>query len=394
MTIKDITYQLIENQEDIQKFLDENQDIEWMGFDTEFIGEKRFYTLLCLVQLSTKNGYYLLDTLKVKSFPQILALFEDPSILKLTHAGDNDYRIFYQQFGVIPKNVFDMQLAAGFVGYKYPTSFQKLVDKELGVHVPKGYTVSDWEARPFTNKQISYALNDVIYLYDLWKALGGKLESMKRSEWAREECQKMTTEEYYYINPHKDAFNNNTIANLKSHDQMFMIRLYQWRKQEAERKNYSKEMILPNKLITPIVKNINSGKNALLKDRRLPKNIIAKNWDTFNELFNTRISEEDRALLKEIPERKESPDPKQNTMLEMLYSILQYMCQDNLVDPSLVLSRTSFKLMKSEPEYFDETIAEGWRAQLIGEDLIQWFRKRKDLIIEMVDGKCVISMKS
>ncbi len=393
MILKDTPYQLIENQEDVKNFIENNKNISWMGFDTEFIGEKRFHTLLCLVQLSTENGYYLIDTLKVPSFPEVLQLFENPSILKITHAGENDYRIFFNQYGIVPKNVFDTQIAAGFVGYKYPTSFQKLVEKEVGVHVPKGYTVSDWEARPFTKKQISYALNDVIYLFDLWKAITAKLESMDRVSWSEEECEKMCHPEYYFVHPHKEAFRNNAIPNLNTQEQIFMVRLFNWRKEEAKKKNYSKEMILPKKLITPIVKNMNSGKNALLKDRRLPTNTISKHWDTFNELFNRKISPEDREILREIPERQESPDPKQNTMLEMLYSIVEYMCQRQLIAPSLVLNRTSFKLMKSDPAYFDESIAQGWRAKLLGEDLLKWLRTRKDLIIEMKDKSCIIRME-
>ena len=393
MSLSDISYQLIEHQADIEKFINENQDIEWMGFDTEFIGEKRFQTLLCLVQISTVNGYYLIDAIKLETFPEILELFEDPSILKLTHAGENDYRIFYNQFGITPQNVFDTQLAAGFVGYKYPTSFQKLVEKELSVFVPKGYTVSDWAARPFTDKQISYALNDVIYLHGLWKSLTAKLVAMNRESWAIEECKKISMPEYYYTNPHRDAFRNNAIANMKPHEQIFMVRLYEWRNQQAERKNYSKEMILPKKLITPIVKGMKSGKNALLKDRRLPTNTIARHWDTFNDLYNKKITEEERVILDSIPEQNESQDPQENTMLEMLYSIVEYICQNNEVAPSLVLNRTSFKLMKSDPTYFDESIADGWRSELLGKDLLGWLRERKKLIIEMKDGQCVIRME-
>ena len=125
---------------ELDKFYEENKNVEWIGFDTEFIGEKRFHTLLCVVQLSTPIGFYIIDALRINDFSSITKLIEDPNILKLTHAGDNDYRLFYKRFNIIPKNTFDTQIAAGFVGYKYPTSFQKLVDKELKVHVPKGYT--------------------------------------------------------------------------------------------------------------------------------------------------------------------------------------------------------------------------------------------------------------
>jgi len=394
MTLKDNSYQLIESQEDIDKFLLENQNINWLGFDTEFIGEKRFYTLLCLVQISTENGYYLIDTLKVKDISKVLDLFTDSSILKITHAGENDYRIFFQQFGIVPLNVFDTQIAAGFIGYKYPTSFQKLVDKELGFFVPKGYTVSDWQARPFTSKQIKYALNDVIHLYDLYEKINAKLVSMERVEWANEECQKLSSPEFYQPNPNKDAFSNNALPRLNPQSQIFMIRLYRWRIQEAEKRNYSKEMILPNKFITTVVRNMTQGKNALLKDRRLPSNTISKHWHIFNDLYNQPISDIDKIILSQIPIQLESPEAKQNTMLEMLYSVVEYICHDNQVDPSLILSRSSFKKMKSDPDFFEESIAQGWKAKLLGEDLLKWLRVRKDLVIEMKDGNCVIRMEN
>ena len=134
------------------------------------------------------------------------------------------------------------------------------------------------------------------------------------------------------------------------------------------------------------------GKNALLKDRRLPSNIISKHWNTFNSLFHEPISEEDKNLLEKIPTQFESPDPKQNTMLEMLYSIVEYICHENQVDPSLILNRTSFKKMKSDPSFFEESIATGWKSKLLGQDLLNWLRTRQDLTIEMKDGKCIIRM--
>ena len=47
MSLKDLNYTLIETKEGVQDFLNENQNIEWMGFDTEFIGEKTlsYFTL-------------------------------------------------------------------------------------------------------------------------------------------------------------------------------------------------------------------------------------------------------------------------------------------------------------------------------------------------------------
>ena len=392
MPKKQFPYLLLESEEDLEKFYQENKNVEWMGFDTEFIGEKRFHTLLCVVQLATPNGYYVIDALTIEDFSAITRLIEDPKILKITHAGENDYRLFYKRFGIIPKNTFDTQIAAGFVGFKYPTSFQKLMDKELKIHVPKGYTVSDWQARPINKKQIDYALNDVVYLEELHQRLVSKLEVLNRLNWVKEECMKMEEKAFYETNPHKEALKNNMITSLNPQEQVFLLRLYQWRINEASEKNYSKEMILPSKMISTIVRNINSGKNALKHDRRLSNNVVKRHWDTFSELFNKKITAEERNVINAIKPESEV-DPQQNTMLEMLYSIVEYICQNRSVAPSLVLHRTQFKMMKADPNFMEPSIEIGWRAELLGEDLIRWLKERKSLVIEMKNGECVISMK-
>ena len=106
--------------------------MKWLAFDTEFIGEKRYYTLLCLIQVKCETGTYLLDSLKIPDLTPFLRLIEDERITKITHAGDNDYRLLNILYGTIPKNIFDTQIAAGFIGYRYPMSFGKLVEAETG----------------------------------------------------------------------------------------------------------------------------------------------------------------------------------------------------------------------------------------------------------------------
>ena len=44
-------YQYIDTAEQLQTFAEENKNITWIAFDTEFVGEKRFAPLLCLIHL-------------------------------------------------------------------------------------------------------------------------------------------------------------------------------------------------------------------------------------------------------------------------------------------------------------------------------------------------------
>ncbi len=384
-------YLYIDTSETLQQFIDENQAISWMGFDTEFVGEKRFYTLLCLIQVITENGIYIIDSIVLKDLTAFYKMIEDPAIVKITHAGENDYRLLKIQGGIIPKNLFDTQIAAGFVGYNYPISFRKLVASELHIHLGKGYTVSDWQSRPINQKQIKYALDDIIYLKELWDLLTEKLNGLNRHDWAIEEMKKYESEDYYKAVPHKEAFSNSMIYNLRPKNQLFLIRLYQWRLKMAERKDYSKEMILPAKYISPITRNIGSGKAALKNHRRLPNGIMGKYMDEFLALYETTPTPEEEEVLAAIPKAQVQPTG-QETIMEMLSLLIKIKCNQERLSNGLLIYGSGIKKMKADDQYFDEKLATGWRGKFLGENLIGWLRNRKDLEIDMQKDQCVIRM--
>ncbi len=385
------SHTLIETTAALEEMVAENKDITWMGFDTEFVGEKRFFTLLCLIQISTKNGFYLIDSLKIKDLSPFLQLITNPNILKITHAGENDYRLLNRQFGIIPKNIFDTQVIAGFVGYNYPISFRKLVDRELNLQVSKGYTVTDWQKRPLKAKQIKYALNDVIPLYQLYTQLTHALEKLNRTHWAEEEMKIYETEAYYEDDIHREALDMRLMQQSKLREQVFLLRLMEWRREEARKKNYSKEMIMPNKMIAIIVRNMNSGRNALRDNRIVNNKMLDRYWDTFNSLFQAPPTDEERQILKRIPKIVEE-DSKQELTSELLYLLIKKRCGDMDVSTSMVVSKNELKRIRQNPNGVKNRLAGGWREELLGKELIEWVRNPSNLEMKMEDGKCIISM--
>jgi ribonuclease D len=63
-----------------------------------------------------------------------------------------------------PHVLVDVQLAAAFVGLEYPAAYGTLISKLLGRTLSKGETRTDWRRRPLTENQLTYALQDVVYL--------------------------------------------------------------------------------------------------------------------------------------------------------------------------------------------------------------------------------------
>ncbi|MBP7273098.1 MAG: ribonuclease D [Saprospiraceae bacterium] len=382
-------YELITTDEQLAAACEQLQHLDWIGFDTEFISEKRFETLLCLIQLSSASGYYIIDVLTIKNITPFLAIIQNPNILKITHAGINDYKVLYQLFGVLPKNTFDTQIAAGFIGYKYPASFQFIVERETGVYLHKGLAVTDWEKRPIQIRQLEYALEDVVYLKKLHEKLSKKINKFARQDWAQQEFLAMEDEALYLIDPNKEALANSLMQSLPIEEKVFMLRLYDWRRRQASRLNYSKEMILPTKNINIITKNMKHGKENILINRRISKSIIQKYWDDFKLLYDQPIKPSEVSVLDDIKPTEEV-DTVYELKMDMLYLMVQYICEKARISPAFVWTRTSLNRMKTEKEYFDESLLFPWRLELLSDAMVNMIQHRHQLEFDIKDKEIAL----
>lgn len=379
-------YIFIKDSNQLEKVCDQLRKEKWIGFDTEFIGEKRFYTLLCLVQIHSPIGCFLIDPLAVKDLSPFLSIIADPEVLKITHAGENDYRLLYNQYNVLPKNVFDTQIAAGFLSYNYPTAFRKIMDKELNIRLKKGFAVAVWDQRPLTSKHIQYALNDVIFLKELYNRLNQKLIDSNRLEWCQEEFLKLESSKNYETDDYAEALNNNMMLHLSKQERVFMLRIYKWRLDEAKRKNYSKEMILSAKYINLIVKNIKQGEAALKNNRLLPKNFFNRYGKIISNLYEKPITAQEVQILDRIPVRHEIT-PLEDITHSILYSLIKRKCLRIGISQNLVFPKSSMFNFKIDPNWLQE----GWRAKILGTELITLCQKIDELKYEFKDGAFVLS---
>jgi len=267
-----------------------------------------------------------------------------------------------------------------------------LVENECGVSLGKGYTVSNWESRPVNKKQIQYALNDVLYLEELYEKLSGKLRDTNRVGYAAEEFAKMEKAAHYKIDIYREAFNSAIINKLNQKGQVFLIRLYEWRRKTAERRNHSKEMVLPAKFVSPIIKNIRSGKAALNNHRRLPNHIVEQHWDKFNALYQAEITAEEREVLKNVPTAL--PDSTgQETSMELMRLLLKMKAEREGLATGMLIQGIEMKRMKVDLHFFDEKLGMGWRKEFIGEAMLHWIKNRSRLDVDFSREEVVLKLK-
>lgn len=379
-------FTLIDQQQDLDLFASANKDVSWLALDTEFVGEKRFTTRLCLIQIATANGNYVIDPFNLDNLNGLLDLIVNPDIRIITHAGENEYRILYQQYGIVPSNVFDTQLAAAFLGYKHPVSFRRIAENELGLRLDKTLTTANWESRPLNPSYLQYAMDDVIPLYPLMQQLEQKLIKHGRLDWAKEEFALLESTDYYEKDPHAEALGSSMIKSLKPKEQICLIRLFQWRKDQAEAKNYSKEMILPAKQLGAIVRGAASGLDALLHNRRLPERTIKKYGALFVDMYQKPATDEEKALIKKI-EKEEAEDPMDEILQEIIYLLIRYRCLELGITPAFVMTKGTLRKLKMGLDDTTESLGSGWRRSLLGEDIYHWLANYDKLELSIASGK-------
>ena len=380
------SHTIIDTKAKMQAFIDQHQSIEWLGFDTEFIGERRYFTELCILQVATEHGIFIIDYLTDVSIDFLLEMIESPAILKITHAGENDYRILYKQYNILPKNVVDVQILAAFIGYNYPASFGKIVNGELGLFLNKGFTVTDWKKRPLSPKQLKYAVRDVLYLKELYDSMYAKLVNLGREEWAIDECKILTEEAHYHQHPDRDFIESNLRPNLDDKQELFLLRFLRWRRSEAERLNHSKDMIYPSKNVAMLTRAIGGGRQSLLQNRRIPERFIKKMGDKLMNFKEAPITEEESEILKNKIAKIEV-DPRQELLTKILDQMIHLRCMDERMAHETVIPRRVMKKMKQDPNYIAPILETGWRKEFLGEETLDWLKNRGQLNLTFKEGQ-------
>ncbi|HLP46804.1 MAG TPA: hypothetical protein VK469_12685 [Candidatus Kapabacteria bacterium] len=388
---QDFPFTLVTTEGELNKFYTENTHAGWLAFDTEFIPEKYYKYKLCIISVATARGNYIIDALKLKNISPFIKLIENPSIVKITHAGENDYQLLVIDHNAKPQNVFDTQLANGFLQFDYPMGLQPLLQKALRVKLNKGALRSDWEIRPLSPDQCQYAVQDVVYLHPLMVALKRRLKKNGKLEWAMEENKRLENPEFYRNDP-LDFLNNAQVNQFSSKQKVFLMRMHMWRHLEAEKENRPLTQVMKTGVLNTIVQKIEAGESALLKDRTLPARFIRENLDTFRRLYEDKISIHEKELLDQTPEVSTTTS-RASLLVDMLHQLIKYKGLKRGVSPKLIVSSKELQVMRTDSKYIPQGFKDGWRKKMLGKELLKLLENRDDFYITIKKNKFILRVK-
>jgi ribonuclease D len=360
-------------------------DNDFVAVDTEFMREQTFWPELCLIQLAGPSHEAVVDPLADGlDLEPFYGLMADERVTKVFHAARQDIEIVYTEAGLIPKPVFDTQVAAMVCGFGESVSYVNLVKKITDHDLDKSSRFTDWSRRPLTDRQLTYALGDVTHLRDIYRHLKAELEATNRASWLDEEMAELTNPATYETHP-EEAWQRLKLRVKNRRSLAVLIELAAWRERLAQAQDVPRGRILRDEALYDIANQAPTSPEQLSTLRTLS--------DGFARSQRAReiVEAVKRGLerdVKSLPQLNHSqPLSAQATaIVELLKVLLKAAAARNRVAPRLIADATDLERIAAETEP-DVPALKGWRRQLFGEDALKL--KRGELALTLVKGEVV-----
>lgn len=271
MTNNANTIQFIDNPAALDALCEQIKDAEVIALDTEFIREKTYYPKLCLIQIATDNVVACIDPIAIKNIDKLLAIIYDQAICKVLHSASQDLEIFYHLENALPENIFDTQIAASLLGHGDQIGYANLMKAVLNIELDKGQSRTNWEQRPLSTKQISYAANDVAYLLQAYPKIKADIAKQNRTAWLTQNSQHLSQTQTYE-NTLEHVWQRVKHCNKLRGAQLAVLqKLAAWREQIAIEKNIPRKWVISDEVLFDVARIQPSSFDELQNIRQIEK---------------------------------------------------------------------------------------------------------------------------
>jgi ribonuclease D len=360
---------LITDNEALAAFCARQQAAEFIAVDTEFMRERTYWPVLCLVQIAGPEEAAAIDPLSPGlDLAPLWGLLAEPGILKVFHAARQDVEIFFTLTGAIPEPLFDTQIAAMVCGFGDAVSYETLVARLARATLDKSSRFTDWSHRPLTDRQVRYALDDVVHLRTVYEKLQQKLAENGRAAWFAEEMAGLGDPALYRSNP-EDAWRRFRLRGRVDRRFFGVLReVAAWREAAAQQRNLPRGRILKDEAVLEIAAHQPHAVEALARTRSLAKGLAeGRLGGEILEAVRRGLAAAP-ALAPPGPDRPETP-PGIGPVVELLRVLLKHCCERHQVAQKLVASGDDLELIAAD-DHADVPAMSGWRYELFGRDAL------------------------
>lgn len=341
----------------------------YVTVDTEFLRERSYYSKLCLIQIAYPGegdeNAVLVDPLSAEmSLDPLYELFLNDNVLKVFHAARQDLEIFFVDAGIIPKPLFDTQVAAMVCGFGDQVGYETLVRKVAKESLDKSSRFTDWSRRPLSDAQKTYALADVTHLRVIYEKLAAKLARNKRAHWVEEELEILTNPETYIMRPQEAWKRVKTRTN--SARVLGIVReLAEFREAFAQSNNIPRNRVFKDDALIELASTKPQSIDDLQRSRLLLRE--ARKGDIAKGIL-VAVSKAMALQPEQLPsvEKKEDTPDANPALCEMLRVLLKAKTEHLGVAAKLVASAADLDAMAAGDRDLD--MLRGWRSEVFGDE--------------------------
>jgi ribonuclease D len=310
---------LIETMPELERLGEELAGEPLIAADTEAAGYHRYQDRLCLLQLSTRDRTWIVDTVALGSLNPIADAFERPEVEVVFHDADYDLRLLDRDFDLQVRGLFDTKIAARFAG-EHAFGLASLLGGELGVTMEKKYQRADWAKRPLSPEMLEYAAMDTRYLPQLRDLLRQRLEELGRLHWAEEEFR--IAEQAQWTPPEVEGNEYLRLKGTRDLDPRSMAalrELYNWRESVAAERDVAPFRVLGNDVLVETARRMPRDAQALGSVPALsPANVRRWGDALLAAVERARSLRESDLPQRPRPPRRPQRDPDEDARVERL----------------------------------------------------------------------------
>lgn len=361
--------------------------------DLEFVSEDRYLAELGLVQVAWGEAGIVeggsvetraVDPLAVDVGP-LAELVADPGVEVVLHSAQADLALLAERFGVAGRAVYDTQIAAAFAGLGDQVGYAGLVERLVGVGIDKSSQFTDWLRRPLSERQLRYALEDVLHLPALWAELERRLQEAGRLTWVAEESERLAEsaaarpdpEELYRRVPGWERLRPRSLGALRG--------LAAWREREARSSNTPPRWLLQERVMLELARRLPGSQRELESVRGLKDGAVRRHGEAILEALGEGTNRPLAAPKKPMP----LPESVQ-AWPALISGLVQARCREAGIAPRFVLTRSESEELvrwwllrgpKADDGSEDDAppLLTGWRRELAGADVLDWLAGRSAL---------------
>lgn len=370
----------IANQEDLEAFANRAMRSSVLAIDTEFLREKTYYAKLCLLQLATDDETAIVDPFEVEDLRVLAPLLENESVVKLFHAGGQDLEILLREVGVLPRPLFDTQVAAALLGHTQQIGYAALVHAECGVTLKKIDSFTDWSRRPLSDSQLEYAADDVAYLPRMYERMRAQLVELGRLAWLDRDFEDLADPKRYATNERERYRRLKRVSQLSRRQLAAAREVAAWRELEAQRRDVPRKWVVTDEQIVEACKREARTIDELFMVRGMSDRLSTKDARCVVALMSSALDAPPDAWPE--PDRCGKNEPNVDAELDLMCALVRLRAKQNGVAfPTLASHDDLARVARGYREGVD--VLRGWRRSLVGEELLR-----------LLEGKIALSLSN